>query len=299
MNYLNYKELEYLCLSFQPVEKAKLLFKYLNNNINNNVDILLLTSILINDSYNCLTDNDKELLHIKYKENLEKIFCNNEIHTYLPQLIYFLKTIEKTDVTIDIIKDVKVEEKNIEIIITKQKNIDKPVVISTTNIYKEFIDNILIVDSTITKNRIYKDDMLNAFNKYSGMDIDNKMLVKFLSKEKLHYDASNERMNGKRGVWKYVSFKPIELGIDIYDEEETVVSEESDYDETLGSYTEDKTTVESDSYGNIIKQEENKEEYMRDYNIEKFKKDLINNLPDIDLIDESFINKNRSVSLFK
>ena len=29
MNYLNYKELEFLCISFQPVEKARLLKKYL------------------------------------------------------------------------------------------------------------------------------------------------------------------------------------------------------------------------------------------------------------------------------
>lgn len=296
MNYLNYKEVEYLCFSFQPVEKARLLKKYLID-YDNIDDIFVLVSILINDSYNKLTDNDKELLHIKYKENINRIFSNIEIHTYLPQLIHLLKKIEKEST----IKDdpiIKEDKQNIGIVVTK-KNIDKPVAIFKTNIYKEFIDNILIVDSTITKNRIYKDDMLNAFNKFSGMDIDNKTLVKFLSKENLHYDASNERMNGKRGVWKYVSFKPIELGIDIYDDEETVVSEESDYDETLGSYTEDKTTVESDSYGNIIKTEENKEEYMRDYNIEKFKNDLINNLPDIDLIDESFINKNKSISLFR
>lgn len=298
MNYLNYKELELLCISFQPVEKAKLLKKYLTD-YDNTDDIFVLVSILINDSYNLLTDNDKELLNIKYKENIEKIFSNIEINSYLSILIYLLKKDDNIVLIVDIDIKKKVEkeikvEKNIELVINKQ--VDQPVVVSKTNIYKKFIDNMLIVDTTITKNRIYKDDMLSAFIGYSGLDIDNKTFVQKLRNEGLEYN-STERINGDRGLWKYVSFIQNTKFEEIDDEDDdSIVDDDA---ETVETITQDKTTVESDSYGNIIKPEENKDEYKREYNIEVFKKDIMNFLPDnLDTINEKCITKS-TISLFR
>ena len=298
MNYLNYKEIEYLCLSFQPVEKAKLLKKYLIDYDNNTDDIFVLVSILINDSYNILTENDKELLHIKYKEKLERIFSNTEIHSYLSILIYLLTKNDNIVLIVDnndcqkegIKKEVIKIEKNIELVI--KKKVDDPIVV--TNIYKKFIDNMLIVDTTITKNRIYKDDMLCSFITYSGIEIDNKTFVQKLRNEGLEYN-STERIDGNRGLWKYVSFiqntKVVEL--DEGDDDESIND-----GVTVESFSEDRTSVESDSYGNIIKPDENKEEYKREYNIEKLKKEIIDFLPDLDTIDENYITKS-SISLFK
>ena len=298
MNYLNYKELEFLCISFQPVEKARLLKKYLTD-YDNPDDIFVLVCILINDSYNLLTDNDKELLNIKYKENIERIFSNIEINSYLSILIYLLKKddnivlIVDNDIKKEVEKEIKVE-KNIELVI--QKKIDEPVAVSKTNIYKKFIDNMLIVDTTITKNRIYKDDMLSAFIGYSGLDIDNKTFVQKLRNEGLEYNSA-ERINGDRGLWKYVSFIQNTKVVEIDDEDDdSIVDDDA---ETVETITQDKTTVESDSYGNIIKPEENKDEYKREYNIKVFKKDIMNFLPDnLDTINEKCITKS-TISLFR
>lgn len=299
MNYLNYKEIEYLCLSFQPVEKARLLKKYLID-YDNTDDIFILVSILINDSYNLLTDNDKELLHIKYKENIEKIFSSIEINSYLSILIYYLKKddnivlIVDNDINKEVVeKEIKVE-KNIELVVKKQVN--QSVAVSKTNIYKKFIDNMLIVDTTITKNRIYKDDMLSAFITYSGLEVDNRTFVKSLRDEGLVYDSSERINGGNRGLWKYVSFIQNTKVEELDDEDDDSIVD--DDVETVESTTVDKTSVESDSYGNIIKPEENKDEYKRDYNIKKFKKEIIDFLPDLDSIDDRCITKSTK-SLFK
>ena len=295
MNYLNYKEIEYLCLSFQPVEKARLLKKYLID-YDNTDDIFILVSILINDSYNLLTDNDKELLHIKYKENIEKIFSSIEINSYLSILIYLLKKDDNIVLIVDkevVEKEIKVE-KNIELVVKKQVN--QSVAVSKTNIYKKFIDNMLIVDTTITKNRIYKDDMLSAFITYSGLEVDNRTFVKSLRDEGLVYDSSERINGGNRGLWKYVSFIQNTKVEELDDEDDDSIVD--DDVETVESTTVDKTSVESDSYGNIIKPEENKDEYKRDYNIKKFKKEIIDFLPDLDSIDDRCITKSTK-SLFK
>jgi hypothetical protein len=110
-HFLSFDDIELLIISCMPNEKAKLisskLLNYLliNNGMfyrfddqsilyikenNDNDYIITLITLFIEQSFKHLSNEQKELLQLKFKKSYDKIFTNSDVNKYLPQLLSYL-----------------------------------------------------------------------------------------------------------------------------------------------------------------------------------------------------------------